>query len=134
MLDNLISFAKKYGSKLKKIVVNDYCPNRITMTNQANEKVIEFLSYCTNMEDVTLPSDKLWLKEDNIQDKSFLPKLKRIKIERHTLENVYASFLLQENNIRYLKRVVEYDFSNQNEHLVPQLASKMIKLEVARIK
>jgi hypothetical protein len=41
--------------------------------------------------------------------------------------------VLRVNNIRYLKCVVEYDFSNENEHLVPQLASKMIKLEVARI-
>src|SRR5581483_698787 len=102
------------------------------MTNQENEKVIKFLSYCTNLEDVTLSSDQLWLKEDNPQDKSFLPKLKRIKIEK-IAKDVYASFLLRENNIRFLKCVIGYDFSEKIEHLIPELASKMVKLEVAQI-
>jgi len=129
MLDNLISFTKKYGSKLKKIAFDDYFTK--SMTNQANDKVIEFLSYCTNLEDVSLQPDQLWLKEDSPQDKSFLPKLKRIKIQGYN--DAYASFLLRENNIRFLKCVVEYNFSEEMQHLIPSLASKMVKLEVARI-
>jgi hypothetical protein len=40
---------------------------------------------------------------------------------------------LRANNIRYLQCVVQYHFSDQDQHLIPQLVSKMIKLEVAII-
>src|SRR5581483_4512015 len=61
------------------------------------------------------------------------PKLKRIKFQI-SYKDVYASFLLRENNIRFLKCVVEYRFFEEIQHSIPQLVSKMVKLEVARIR